>query len=65
MKLTDIEYIPGNGKGFHSFRRYVASSMINNEVPVDTVKRNSGSYADGLNEVLYAYQPREVVNVCA
>ena len=38
MKLTDIEYTPGDGKGFHSFRRYVASSMINYEVPVDTVK---------------------------
>ena len=22
MKLTDIEYTPGDGKGFHSFRRY-------------------------------------------
>ena len=42
MKLTDIEYTPGDGKGFHSFRRYVASSMINNEVPVDTVKEILG-----------------------
>ena len=42
MKLTDIEYTPGDGKGFHSFRRYVASSMINYEVPVDTVKEILG-----------------------
>ena len=42
MKLTDIEYTPGGGKGFHSFRRYVASSMINHEVPVDTVKEILG-----------------------
>lgn len=42
MRLTDVEYIPGNGKGFHSFRRYVASAMIDNEVPVDTVKEVLG-----------------------
>ena len=42
MKLSDIEYTPGDGKGFHSFRRYVASSMINHEVPVDTVKEILG-----------------------
>lgn len=42
MKLSDIEYTPGDGKGFHSFRRYVASSMINQEVPIDTVKEILG-----------------------
>ncbi len=42
MRMTDVEYIPGKGKGFHSFRRYVASAMIDNEVPVDTVKEVLG-----------------------
>lgn len=42
MKLSDVEYTPGDGKGFHSFRRYVASSMINQEVPIDTVKEILG-----------------------
>lgn len=42
MRLTDVEYIPGKGKGFHSFRRYVASAMIDNEVPVDTIKEVLG-----------------------
>lgn len=42
MKLTDVGYVPGTGKGFHSFRRYVASSMIDNDVPVDTVKEVLG-----------------------
>lgn len=42
MQTTDVEYIPGSGKGFHSFRRYVASEMIDHEVPVDTVKEVLG-----------------------
>lgn len=42
MRLTDIDYTPGTGKGFHSFRRYIASAMIDNEVPVDTVKEVLG-----------------------
>lgn len=42
MKLSDVDYTPGDGKGFHSFRRYVASSMINQEVPIDIVKEILG-----------------------
>lgn len=42
MRLSDVEYTPGDGKGFHSFRRYVASAMINQEVPIDTVKEILG-----------------------
>lgn len=42
MELTNVEYTPGCGKGFHSFRRYVARSMINHEVPVDTVREILG-----------------------
>ena len=64
MKLTDIEYIPGNGKGFHSFRRYVASSMINNEVPVDTVKEILGhTQMDSMKSYMRISQ--EKLSMCA
>lgn len=42
MELSGVAHTPGDGKGFHSFRRYVASAMINHEVPVDTVKEILG-----------------------
>ncbi len=42
MYASNIDRTPGDGKGFHSFRRYVASSMIDSEVPVDTVKEVLG-----------------------
>lgn len=42
MRLTDTAYVPGSGKGFHSFRRYVASALLDNEIPVDTVKEVLG-----------------------
>lgn len=38
MKESGIDYTPGDKKGFHSFRRYVASQMLNEGVPADTVK---------------------------
>lgn len=42
MNTSKVERTSGDGKGFHSFRRYVASSMIDSEVPVDTVKEVLG-----------------------
>ena len=64
MKLTDIEYTPGDGKGFHSFRRYVASSMINYEVPVDTVKEILGhTQMDSMKSYMRISQ--EKLSMCA
>lgn len=37
-KSPRINYNSGDRKGFHSFRRYVASQMVDNNVPSDTVK---------------------------
>lgn len=42
MKASGIDYTPGDKKGFHSFRRYVASQMLNEGVPADTVKEVLG-----------------------
>ena len=39
MRASDrITYESGDLKGFHSFRRYVATKMIDADVPKDTVK---------------------------
>lgn len=38
MKKSGIGYVRGDKKGFHSYRRYVASQMLNEGVPMDTVK---------------------------
>ena len=64
MKLSDVEYTPGDGKGFHSFRRYIASSMINQEVPIDTVKEILGHTQIG---ALKAYMriSRDKLAMCA
>lgn len=64
MKLTDVEYVPGSGKGFHSFRRYVATSMINNEVPVDTVKEVLGHTQMGSMKA-YMRISRDKLVMCA
>lgn len=42
MKKSGMDYTPGDKKGFHSFRRYVASQMLNEGVPADTVKEILG-----------------------
>lgn len=64
MKLSDVEYTPGDGKGFHSFRRYVASSMINQEVPVDTVKEILGHTQIGSMKA-YMRISRDKLEMCA
>lgn len=42
MKKAGIDYTPGDMKGFHSFRRYVATQMLDEGVPADTVKEVLG-----------------------
>lgn len=64
MRLSDIEYTPGDGKGFHSFRRYVASSMINQEVPLDTVKEILGHTQMGSMKA-YMRISRDKLAMCA
>lgn len=64
MKLSDVEYTPGDGKGFHSFRRYVASSMINQEVPIDTVKEILGHTQIGSMKA-YMRISRDKLAMCA
>ena len=64
MKLSDVEYTPGDGKGFHSFRRYVASSMINQEVPIDTVKEILGHTQLGSMKA-YMRISRDKLAMCA
>jgi site-specific recombinase XerD len=39
---ADIGYVPGAKMGFHSFRRYVASQLIDNDVELDTVREVLG-----------------------
>ena len=34
----NIDRIPGDRKGFHSIRRYVATSMVNNDVSIEVAK---------------------------
>lgn len=64
MKLSDVEYTPGDGKGFHSFRRYIASSMINQEVPIDTVKEILGHTQIGSLKA-YMRISRDKLAMCA
>lgn len=64
MKLSDVEYTPGDGKGFHSFRRYVASSMINQEVPIDIVKEILGHTQIGSMKA-YMRISRDKLAMCA
>ena len=42
MRKAEMNYDPGCHKGFHSFRRYVATQMIDGGVPIDTVKEILG-----------------------
>lgn len=42
MRKAEMNYAPGCHKGFHSFRRYVATQMIDGGVPIDTVKEILG-----------------------
>lgn len=42
MRSADMERTPGDHKGFHSFRRYVATTMINSGGAIDTVKEILG-----------------------
>lgn len=42
MRQAEMNYIPGCHKGFHSFRRYVATQMIDSGVAIDTVKEVLG-----------------------
>ena len=42
MELANIEYIPGCKKGLHSFRRFVASEMLNHGASFDEVKEILG-----------------------
>lgn len=64
MKLSDVEYTPGDGKGFHSFRRYIASSMISQEVPIDTVKEILGHTQIGSLKA-YMRISRDKLAMCA
>ena len=64
MKLSDVDYTPGDGKGFHSFRRYVASSMINQEVPIDIVKEILGHTQIGSMKA-YMRISRDKLAMCA
>ena len=42
MKKAGVNYISGDMKGFHSFRRYVATRMLDENIPADTVKQILG-----------------------
>ena len=64
MKLSAVDYTPGDGKGFHSFRRYVASSMINQEVPIDIVKEILGHTQIGSMKA-YMRISRDKLAMCA
>lgn len=42
ISQADVGYVPGSKMGFHSFRRYVATQMIDNDVELDTVREFLG-----------------------
>jgi integrase len=42
MDAVGVSHKPGERKGFHSFRRSLGTWMLENEVPLDTIKEVLG-----------------------
>jgi site-specific recombinase XerD len=42
MNLAGVSYNPGERKGFHSFRRSLGTWMLENEIPLETIKQVLG-----------------------
>jgi integrase len=42
MNLAGVSYNQGERKGFHSFRRSLGTWMLENEIPLETIKQVLG-----------------------